>query len=47
MMSLKQKAMLERAKMEAQRMGNDYVGSEHLLLALLHQNEGCLSLIHI
>ena len=43
MMSLKQKAMLERAKMEAQRMGNDYVGSEHLLLALLHQNEGCLA----
>ncbi len=43
MMNLKQKAMLERAKMEAQRMGNDYVGSEHLLLALLHGNEGRLA----
>lgn len=42
-MNLKQKAMLERAKMEARRMGNDYVGSEHLLLALLRSGEGKLA----
>ncbi|WP_075876830.1 AAA family ATPase [Merdibacter massiliensis] len=42
-MNAEQKAMLERAKIEARRMGNDYVGSEHILLALLRSGKGKLA----
>ena len=42
-MNLKQKAMIARAGNEAKMMGNDYIGSEHVLLALLRQGEAELS----
>jgi len=34
------KRVLERAVGEARRMGHDYIGTEHLLLGLVHQNAG-------
>lgn len=43
MMNQEQESMLKRAEKEARSMGNDYVGSEHVLLALLHAGEGKLA----
>ena len=42
-MNLNQKAMIARAGNEAKMMGNDYIGSEHVLLALLRQGEAALA----
>lgn len=43
MINREQETMLKRAEKEARSMGNDYVGSEHILLALLHAGEGKLA----
>lgn len=32
--------VIEQAQREAQRLGNDYLGTEHLLLGLLEESEG-------
>ena len=39
MMNLKEQMLYDQAKDEARIMGNDYIGSEHILLALLHANQ--------
>lgn len=36
----KVKRVFEQAYSEARQLGNDYIGSEHLLLGLLHEGEG-------
>ena len=39
MMNLKEQMLYDQAKDEARIMGNDYIGSEHILLALLHASQ--------
>ena len=35
------KRLIEHAMQEARSLGHNYVGTEHLLLGLLHQPESC------
>ncbi|MEX2307566.1 MAG: type III pantothenate kinase [Pirellulales bacterium] len=39
-LSRRTKAVIEHAKLESQGLGNDYVGTEHLLLGLLSDSDG-------
>ena len=41
----KAKRVLELGAEEARKMGHNYIGTEHLLLALLHEKEGTAALV--
>jgi ATP-dependent Clp protease ATP-binding subunit ClpC len=40
MLTTRARTVLELAKLEAEERGHDYIGTEHLLLALIRENEG-------